>query len=77
MRFREAVNDFLLKKKRIRTESRPRLSGKVATVRLTEGARNIRIVSYKTTVNTCLSFLNEVMASEPPFRGAKRRCKSE
>ena len=25
MRFREAVNDFLLKKKRIRTESRPRL----------------------------------------------------
>ncbi|MDU2621085.1 MAG: hypothetical protein E6330_07130 [Dialister sp.] len=46
MRFREAVNDFLLKKKRIRTESRPRLSGKVATVRLTEGAswsRNVRM----------------------------------
>ena len=98
MRFREAVNDFLLKKKIIRTESRtrlrkasmgkaeeqkidvsqserkkwlwqkscPRLSGKVSA-ELTKGARNIRIVSYKTTVNTCLSFLNEVMASEPFF----------
>ena len=121
MRFREAVNDFLPKKKRIRTESRtrlreasmgkaeeqkidvsqserkkwlwqkscPRLSGSKRTTfrgaerrcksvwdalplakvsaELTKGARNIRIVSYKTTVNTCLSFLNEVMASEPLF----------
>ena len=34
---------------------------------LTEGAsvsRNEKIVSYRTAVNTCLSFLNEVMASE-------------
>ena len=42
------------------------MSGNVSA-ELTKGARNIRIVSYKTTVNTCLSFLNEVMASEPLF----------
>ena len=43
---------------------------KVSTDRLTEGTsvrRNEKIVSYKTVVNICLSFLNEVMASEPFF----------
>ena len=44
------------------------MSGKVSTDRLTEGvswSRNVKIVSYKTVLNTCPSFLNEVMASEP------------
>ena len=42
----------------------------MSAVRLTEGvswSRNGRIVSYKTVVNTGLSFLNEMMASEPLF----------
>ena len=42
-------------------KSRPRLSGKVSTDRLTEGAsmsRNERNVSYRTVLTACLSFLN-------------------
>ena len=61
LRFGMTVNDLLPKKKRIRTVSRPRFSGKVSTDRLTEGAsmsRYVRIVSYRTAVNTCLLFLN-------------------
>ena len=38
LRFGMTVNDLLPKKKRTRTVSRPRLSGKVSTDRLTEGA---------------------------------------
>ena len=30
-------------------------------------SRYVRIVFYRTVLNTCLSFLNEVMASEPLF----------
>ena len=51
-------------------ESCPRLSGKVSTDRLTKGAsvsRNGKNSFYRTVLNTCLSFLNEVMASEPFF----------
>ena len=54
-------------KGRMKNASRPRLSGKVSA-ELTGGAsvsRNVKIVSYKTVLNTCPSFLNEVMASEP------------
>ena len=43
-------------------------TGKVSTDRLTKGAsvsRNEKRVSYGTSLNTCPSFLNEVMASEP------------
>ena len=38
-------------------------TAKVSTVRLTEGAsvsRKVKIVFYKTVLNTCPSFLNEV-----------------
>ncbi len=48
-------------KERMHVLSRPRLSGKVSTVRLTEGARvskNGKTVSIKVGLNTCLSFLN-------------------
>ena len=47
----------------MRKESCPRLSGKVSTARLMEGAswsRNKKSGFYKTIVNICLSFLNEV-----------------
>ena len=53
----------------MQTVSCPRLSGKVSA-ELTKGAsvsRNAKIVSYRAAINTCLSFLNEVMASEPFF----------
>ena len=56
-------------KGRIQTVSRPRLSGTVAA-EPSEGvsvSRNEKRVSYGTVLNTCLSFLNEVMASEPFF----------
>ena len=46
----------------MQTVSCPRLSGKVSA-ELTKGAsmsRNGKRGSYKTAVNTCLSFLNEV-----------------
>ena len=45
----------------IRSVSRPRLSGKVSTGRLTKGAsvsRKVKKVSYKTVLKKCLSFLN-------------------
>ena len=45
-------------------------TGKVSTDRLTEGAsvsRKVKTAFYKTTLNTCPSFSNEVMASEPLF----------
>ena len=55
------------------TKSCPRLSGKVSTERLTKGAsvsrhermkirvsRNGKNSFYRTVLNTCLSFLNEV-----------------
>ena len=55
-------------------------TGKVSTARLTKGAsvsryerieitvsRNEKSGFYRTVLNTCLSFLNEVMASEPFF----------
>ena len=46
---------------------------KVSTDRLTKGAsvsRNEKRVSYGTSLNTCPSFLNDVMASEP-FSGER------
>ncbi|MFQ9401632.1 MAG: hypothetical protein ACLR1D_04650 [Dialister sp.] len=69
LRFGMTVNDLLPKKKRTRTVSRPRLSGKVAAVAVGRGKREQKrkTVFYKTVVNTCTSFLNEVMASEPLF----------
>ena len=60
--FRYGVNWLLAKKKRTQTVSLPRLSGKVSA-KLTEGAsvsRTGKRVSYGATLNTCLSFLNEV-----------------
>ena len=51
------------------TKSCPRLSGKVAA-KPSKGAsesRNEKSGFYRTVLNTCLSFLNEVMASEPFF----------
>ena len=50
-------------------ESCPRLSGKVSA-ELTKGAsmsRNVKGDFLQNGINTCLSFLNEVMASEPLF----------
>ena len=50
-------------------ESCPRLSGKVSA-ELTKGAsmsRNENSGFHRAALNTCLSFLNEVMASEPLF----------
>ena len=50
----------LLMEGRMESASRPRLSGKVSA-ELTEGARvrrNEKTVSYRTVLNTCLSFLN-------------------
>ena len=52
--------DYFYIKERIENVSRPRLSGKVSA-ELTEGARvsrNEKTVSYRTVLNTCLSFLN-------------------
>ena len=60
---KKAVPVGLMIDERIQTASRPRLSGKVLTDRLTKGAsmsRDEKRGSCKTTVNTCLSFLNEV-----------------
>ena len=54
------LNEYI--KKRIGNISCPRLSGKVAA-KPSKGAsvsRNEKTVFYKTVVNTCLSFLNEV-----------------
>ena len=58
-------------KEKMRNASRPRLSGKVSTVRLTEGAsvsrherieislsRHEKSNFYRTVLNPCLSFLN-------------------
>ena len=47
--------------------SRPRSSGKVAAVAVGRGKREQKgkRVFYKAAVNTCLTFSNEVMASEP------------
>ena len=53
----------------MQTVSCPRLSGKVSA-ELTKGAsvsRNAKIVSYRAVLNTCPSFSDEVMASEPFF----------
>ena len=64
--FWKAVSDFLPKQKRIRTVGCPRLSGKVA-VKPSEGtsvSRKVKTVFYKTVLNTCPSFLNEVMAKD-------------
>ena len=49
--------------------SRPRLSGKVAAIAVGRGKREQKRkkVSYRTVLNTCLSFLNDVMVSEPFF----------
>ena len=60
LRFREVVNDFSPKKKSTGNVSCPRLSGKVAA-KPSEGAsmsRNGKTVSYRTELNTCLSFSN-------------------
>ena len=45
------------------------MSGKVAAPAVGRGKseQKSKRVSYKTVVNTCPSFLNEVMASEPLF----------
>ena len=50
-----AINDKML------TVSRPRLSGKVAALAVGRGKceQKQKIVSYKTAVNTCLSFSND------------------
>ena len=56
-------------KESMQTVSCPRLSGKVSA-ELTKGAsvsRNAKIVSYRAVLNTCPSFSDEVMASEPFF----------
>ena len=61
------LNEYI--KERVQTVSLPLLSGKVAA-EPSEGvsvSRNEKRVSYGTVLNTCLSFLNEVMASEPFF----------
>ena len=59
----------LLMKGKLQTSSRPRLSGKVAASAVERGKleQTRQKVSYRTVLNTCLSFLNEVMASEPLF----------
>ena len=45
------------------------MSGKVAAPAVGRGKseQKGKRVSYKTVLNTCLSFLNKVMASEPLF----------
>ena len=55
------LNEYI--KERIENASCPHLSGKVSTDRLTKGEsvnRNEKRVSYGKTLNTCLSFSNEV-----------------
>ena len=54
------VNDFLPKKKRTRTVSRPRLSGKVAAPAVGRGKREQKQKDgfYRAAVNIGLSFLN-------------------
>ena len=49
--FREVVNDFSPKKKSTGNVSRPRLSGKVSTDRLTEGVSMSRIEKIKISVS--------------------------
>ena len=52
----------LLMKGKLQTSSRPRLSGKVAASAVERGKleQTRQKVSYRTVLNTCLSFLNEV-----------------
>ena len=52
----------LLMKGKLQTSSRPRLSGKVAASAVGRGKleQTRQKVSYRTVLNTCLSFLNEV-----------------
>ena len=61
LHFASSIEWKLPQKKRIVNVSRPRLSGKVSTDRLTKGAsvsRHEKSGFYRAALNTCLSFLN-------------------
>ena len=71
LRFDVALNDFLAKKKRIQTVSRPRLSGKVSTDRLTEGARVSRNGRIKISVSKTNKNDSVLCTQTCPYRLAK------
>ena len=68
LRFREVVNDFLYKRKNRECKPSPLVGEGVSGA---DGRGNLeqipKRVPYGKTLNTCLSFLNKVMASEPIF----------
>ena len=65
--FRKAVSDFSLNKRKEPNHEPSPNTGKVAALAVGRGKTDNKrkTVFYKVAINTCLSFLNEMMASEP------------